>query len=74
MQMSLVFWKMGDAMSRQQKYFIVSEGSDRAIMRSSLKQALKKKRTIERWKCVKAHIYVSNKKLNVEEMENGSKK
>lgn len=66
--------KEGDSMSRRQKYFIVSEGSDRAIMRSSPKQALKKKRSIERWKGVKAHIYVSNKKLDIGEIEHGSEK
>lgn len=61
-------------MSRRQKYFIVAEGSDRAIMRSSPKQALKKKRSIERWTGVKAHIYVSNKKLDIGGIEHGSEK
>lgn len=49
--------------ARKRKYFIVPAGSDRAVIRTGLRQALKKKKDIERCKGVKAHIFVSDKKL-----------
>ena len=51
-------------MSRKVKYFVVIEGSDRAIVRSSEELAQKKKRTIQKYKpnC-KVTIFVSDKKL-----------
>lgn len=51
-------------MSRKTKYFVVTEGSDRAIVRSSETLARKKKRTIQKYKPnSKVTIFVSDKKL-----------
>ena len=50
-------------MARKKKYFIVAEGSDRAIMRTNKNQAINKKRAIEYFKGVPAHIFVAEKKL-----------
>ena len=43
---------------------MVKEGSDRAILRTSKKQALNKKRSIEYHTGIPAHIFVADKKLD----------
>ncbi len=46
------------------KYFVLCEGSDRAILRTNLKAAYRKKRKIEHYNPgKKAHIFVAEKKL-----------
>lgn len=49
---------------RRKKYFVVLEGSDRAILRTNLEASYHKKYTMEHYNPgKKAHIFVAEKKL-----------
>ena len=51
-------------MERKCKYFIVTEGSDRAVIRSTEKAARDKKRKLERFsKGKKINIFVAKEKI-----------
>lgn len=53
----------GQPVPRFKKYFVVTEGSDRAILRSNVGKVLEKKRILKAHKGVKAHVFVATEKL-----------
>lgn len=51
-------------MARREKYFVVAEGSDRAILRTDKKAAREKKKRVEKFSGgKKVHIFVAREKL-----------
>lgn len=49
---------------RRLKYFVVLEGSDRAILRTNIEKARAKKKKLEKYNPgKKAHIFVASKKI-----------
>ena len=48
----------------REKYFVLLEGSDRAILRTSVSAAVQKKKVLEKYNPgKKAHIFVVKKKI-----------
>lgn len=48
----------------REKYFVLLEGSDRAILRTSVSAAVQKKKVLEKYNPgKKAHIFVARKKV-----------